>query len=156
MTTYSIHPNFTGYADLNYAAEYLQLRLGTIDWDAATDQQKEAALQMAADDLDRLPLIGYRTSREQERRFPRNDETEVPENVKKANVELALEYLKGVDSQEEYSLLTRQEVMYGPIREKRHPQLVEPHIVAGIPSLRAFRYMIPFLRDERSVSLVRT
>lgn len=148
---------FNAYADETYAEEYLSLRLDTRAWDIATEKEKQASLQMASDDLDRLPLRGVRKTTVQQRRFPRDyaASSDVPEAVKQACVELALEYLKGADSQEEYSLLTRQNSQYATIREQRDPQNMEPHIVAGIPSLRAFNLMVPFLRDERGARLVR-
>lgn len=150
-------PGHTAYADLEFATNYLVFRLDTLKWDFATDAEKEAALQMASDDIDNLPLHGYQRSADQARRFPRNYATDatIPINVQKACVELALAYIKGVDSQEEYSLLTRREMVYATIRETRDTTRMEPHILAGIPSLRAFNWLVPFLRDERSGRLVR-
>lgn len=145
------------YADRHEANAYFQYRLGTQKWDAASEDDQNAALQMASDDIDKLPLRGFRRSTTQLRRFPRDYAPDdlVPEAVKFATCELALEYLKGVDPHKEYELLTRREMVYATIREQRHATRVEPHVVAGIPSLRAFNLMVPFLRDERSARLVR-
>lgn len=148
---------FTAYAHEVFAAEHLELRLGTQKWDLSTEEEQRAALQMASDDIDNLPLRGYVRVEDQERRFPRDyaSSDQVPLAVQKACVELALEYIKGVDSHKEYELLTRRQMVYATIREQRETTSVEPHIAAGIPSLRAFNLLVPFLRDERSSRLVR-
>jgi len=148
---------FTAYADEVFAEDYFQYRLGTTKWDTANENERRAALQMASDDIDKLPLRGFRRTSTQTRRFPRDFDTtdEINDAVKQATCELALGYLKGVDPHREYELLTRREMVYATIREQRNATLVEPHIVAGIPSLRAFNLLVPFLRDERSARLVR-
>lgn len=145
------------YAEQIYAEDYFQYRLGTSKWDSASENDREAALRMASDDIDNLPLRGFLRANDQERRFPRDyaPDDSIPEAVKQATCELALEYLKGVDPHREYELLTRREMVYATIREQRLSTRVEPHIAAGIPSLRAFNLLVPFLRDERSARLVR-
>lgn len=148
---------YTGYADLIFAEDYLEFRMDTRLWDAANENTRLSAMQMASDDIDNLPLRGQQRSATQIRRFPRDyaPDDQIPENVQKACVELALAYIKGVDSHEEYSLLTRREMVYATIREQRETKFMEPHIVAGIPSLRAFNLMVPFMRDEHDARLVR-
>jgi len=148
---------YTGYVSLDFAESYFQYRLGTRYWDRATDDTKRAAMQMASDAIDTLPLIGYKREATQERRFPRDIDSsnDVPEAVMHATLELALEFLKGVDPQEEYNLLSLREAVYGSIRERRQDNFVAPHIAAGIPSLRAFTLLVPYLRDENIVALER-
>jgi len=149
---------YNPYVEPFEAEEYLRYRLGTCEWDNASIRDREAALQMASDDIDRLALKGFKKHKDQLRRFPRDFQItdDVPLPVKQATIELALTYLKGVDASEEYTLLTKHEMVYSAIREKRNPDRMEPHIVAGIPSLRAFVYLVPYLRHESEITLVRS
>lgn len=146
---------FNAYADIYFADEYFRYRLGTLAWDNASENEKMSALQMAADSIDTLALKGEATNADQVRRFPRDGEFDVPTNVKKACVLIALEFLKGVDPEEEYELLTRENLQYGTIREQRNTNFMAPHKVAGIPSLQAFQLLTPYLRDEHGVKLER-
>lgn len=63
---------YNPYADEFYATDYLEYRLDTTEWDTAPDKDRRAALQMASDDIDHLPLRGYQRTEGQPRRFPRD------------------------------------------------------------------------------------
>lgn len=62
-------------------------------WNDSTTELQEQALKQATDDINSLIYTGYKTNPEQENEFPRNGSTEVPEEVKKATLELALSHL---------------------------------------------------------------
>jgi hypothetical protein len=93
------------YVDQTYAADYFSSRLGSDVWNSATLEIREAALIQAATHLDAVfDWDGdHRTFEEQSMLWPRLwatdrdgywiDDDVVPENVKKAQCELALFFI---------------------------------------------------------------
>lgn len=61
-----------------------------IAWESLTDEDKQILLNRSADAINSLPLPGRKTYPDQENAFPRYPSTEVPEEVKAAQVENAL------------------------------------------------------------------
>ena len=87
------------YVSLAEANEYFSSRLHADAWAEASDADKEKALAMAAKAIDRQPLRGRKSDREQTLAFPRYPDTEVPEAVKEACCEEALAMLERGNSQ---------------------------------------------------------
>jgi hypothetical protein len=87
------------YVNLAEANEYFSNRLHADAWAEASDADKEKALAMAAKAIDRQPLRGRKSDREQTLAFPRYPDTEVPEAVKEACCEEALALLERGNSQ---------------------------------------------------------
>ena len=83
------------YADRIYANAYWDDRLANSAWSAATDDNKDRALKQATTVIDTLDFVGYKTSETQVRQFPRNDDTDVPDEVLQATCEIAAVLLSG-------------------------------------------------------------
>lgn len=83
------------YADLDWANGYMSDRLETDTWDEADNDTRNKALRMATRYIDTLPFVGSKTDPDQVREFPREDEDEIPDEVKNACAEAALALLEG-------------------------------------------------------------
>lgn len=87
------------YVTLEEANTYFASRLHAEAWTAATDTDKQKALDMATRAIDRTPVKGVKTNYDQANQFPRYPDTEVPQAVKDATCEEALALLERGNSQ---------------------------------------------------------
>lgn len=144
----------SNYVTISDAESYFATRLDTDVWDDASDADKTAALTQATAAINRLNYRGRRTSESQVNQFPRYDDSDVPEDVENACCELALAFLDGVDQQHEFdNLQVKSQKM--DIVQSTYTGEVPINIVAGIPSIEAWRYLLPYLRDFNSPSMRR-
>ena len=87
------------YIDIDGANEYFAGRLHAESWGQADDSTKEKALKQATRAIDRQPLRGRKSDREQTLAFPRYPDTEIPKEVQEACCEEALALLERGNSQ---------------------------------------------------------
>jgi hypothetical protein len=83
--------NANAYADVSEADLELSYRVGGEAWADETPDQKIQALVTAASMIDALPLTGEPSSDTQSMQFPRDGDDEIPWQVFKANIVLALD-----------------------------------------------------------------
>jgi len=83
------------YADYIYAAAYFGERVGADDWATFSQDNRTKALKHATRLIDRLDLVLEKTDEAQNNEFPRGGDTLVPEEVRMATCEQALELLRG-------------------------------------------------------------
>ena len=146
----------TQYATITQANTYLQDRLNTSAWDNASGVDQDKALKQATRAIDLLNYHGIKTGGDgQENQFPRNDDTEVPEDIINACIEEALVLLDGKDPELEYESLFIIDTQYANIKSKQKSDQVPYHITAGIMSITAWRLLSPYLRDPSSINLRR-
>ena len=143
------------YATIDEAQAYFDRVLNTRPWDCASSTEKTKALAQATDIIDRLNFLGTKTNDAQENQFPRNDDTVVPDDVKNATAAIALALLDGVDPELEYENLHLKSQGYGSVRGSYDQRPPMPHIVAGIPSVTAWRFLQPYLRDPNTFDIYR-
>lgn len=143
------------YADLAFANAYFAERLHTSAWDNALVVDRNKALAMATRDIDRLDFIGSKVEATQENEFPRAGQTEVPDDIKIAACEIALELLNGIDPAQELEAAKVIADKYGTVGTTYLPSSTPEHVFAMIASARAWTYLKPFLRDSRCVRLSR-
>lgn len=148
-------PTATAYCTVVEAGTYFANRLHTEAWDQATAVDQAKALIMASDAIDRLNFNGSKTDDDQERQFPRDDDVDVPNDIKIACMECAIAFLDGVSPELEYENLDLTSQGYSSVRSTYNHGSPQPHIVAGIPSATAWRYLKPYLRDWTRVRLSR-
>lgn len=88
--------------------------------------------------------------------FPRGEDTEVPDSILIACWEVAYALLDGVDPDLDVENLGVSSQGYASIRTTyaRSQSQVE-HLMHGIPSATAWRYLMPFLRDADKIKLSR-
>lgn len=141
----------SNYADISTAETYFAGRLETEPWDSASDTDKEKALTQATNAIDRLNYKGEKTDSDQDNQFPRDNDSEVPDYIINACCELALTFLDGVDQEHEFNNMrvTSQSIDNVKTTYDRFSQ--PENILAGIPSIEAWRYLLPYLRDTKSV-----
>lgn len=143
------------YCSMEFANIYFLSCLGTAAWDDASDGDKEKALLRATIIIDRLNYSGEKTDLEQRRQFPRGGDTVIPESIKFAACHIALGLLDGVDPEMEIANSSVLQHKIGPINTNYDRSRIADHIKAGIPSLEAWRYLYPYLRQMDSVRLSR-
>lgn len=145
----------SAYLTIAEAQAYFDKRLSTDAWDDANAVDRQKALEQATRIIDRLNYIGDRHVDTQDNEFPRGTDTVVPTDIKYATAEIALALLDGVDAEVEYENLNMTAYKYGPVQATFERTHVSEATLVGIPSMIAWRYLIPYLRDPNSVKLNR-
>jgi hypothetical protein len=164
------------YGTLVKAAEYFATRLHTSAWDDSSTTDRQKALYMATRYINRLNFKGQKAAvytfieanpeataaeiraadASQELDFPRDMDTVTPSDIELACYELTLALLDGVDPDTELENLGIETHSYAGVRTayNRDQQPIE-HLIHGIPSALAWRYLKPFLRDGKQYRLSR-
>lgn len=157
------------------ADDYLTQKLNASTWLAAPPADKVAAIVEATRIINRLNFRGHKTvtyhalqqglsmvelrvvDRQQVLAFPRDGDTEIPEEIKQACCECAFALINGVQPDEEqWSIATVSESV-GPlsIRSTYDRTRVSEWVLAGVPSPTAWALLKPYMRDPLSCSIVR-
>ena len=144
------------YATVAEAQTYFDRVLNKGPWDCASTAEKTIALAQATDIIDRLNFSGCKTVATQLNKFPRDPDTVVPDDIKNASAAIALALLDGVDPEMEYENLHLKSQGYGSVRATYDQISPQPHTVASIPSVTAWRYLSPYLRDPHAIDIFRT
>jgi len=154
------------YITVLEAQDYADEQLNVDAWDEAKDEDGSfwgepgtkcyKALTMATRAINRLNYAGDKTDEDQVNAFPRGDDTEVPEDIKRACFECALSFLDGIDLAIETENQTLVSQGYSNIRSTFDRSSPSPYILAGIPSAQAWLLLLPYLRDNRTVTILRT
>lgn len=79
-------------ANTYVSTHYLDTDENRLMWEKLSDENKQVLLNRGKSIIDHLPLRGRKTCATQTDAFPRNGQTEVPDDVKDAEVEVALVY----------------------------------------------------------------
>ena len=112
---------------------------------ALTDEEKECLLCKAAMKIDLLPLTGRKKSVFQTMAFPRDHQTEVPENVKAAQAE---EALAGLDSEmikrRELQIQWGLSVSLGQVSES-YGDVAAAGSMSGLYSSEAYLLLRPYI-----------
>ena len=155
--------NYITYAE---AEDIADERLDVDAWDDAVVTDGSTAgdpgsltyksVAMATKIIDQLNYKGKKTSDTQDNQFPRDDDTSVPDAINNACFEIALALLDGVDPQIEAENLGMISQGYANVRSTYDRTAPMPNIAAGVPSITAWRYLVPYLRDIYSVDFLRT
>lgn len=143
------------YGTHTAAIVYFNERLDTRVWDEALYNDRISALIMATRAIDKLNFAGDKNDADQTLQFPRGDDTLVPTEVEYATYEVALVLLDGYSPDQEVETLGVLSESYSGVRTTYDVGHVNEHIRAGIPSIEAWEYLRPFLRDPTRVRLSR-
>lgn len=146
----------TAYATLDDAHEYFSTRLHTDAWDNATDIDKQKALVMATRAIDRLDYQGSPTTAALDlgNQFPRGTDTEIPDEIVWATCEEAFTLLSR-KTEDEYDSSRIIEEKFSGATVRYDPDNIPRNILSGIMSAEAWKYLLLYLRDDRSVALHR-
>jgi hypothetical protein len=159
-------PSSSAYITVEQASLYFQTRLGTDAWDNAIPTDQVKALAQATRMIDRLNFIGIKANCTQLLQWPRIIRLPcvggsvtvggvLPTDIEMAVAELALNLLDGIDPDLEDELLGSASDAYATVRVTSDPKLARDHIKAGIISATAWRLLLPWLKDPRSVTLLK-
>lgn len=151
------------YSTVAEANTYFQTRLYSQAWDEATTANKTIALAEATERIDRLRFAGWPVDDDQANEFPRyfdwsegaDGTEEVPDDIKKAEAEIAMALLDGIDPDQEAEDLRVGSSGYSSVRMARNTRDAVPHVAAGIPSMTAWRYLLPWLSPDRKIVINR-
>lgn len=144
------------YAALSYANSYFETeRLNSAIWFMADPNNQIKALKTATRYIDRLKFIGEKTDEEQVEQFPRDGDTVVPDDIMKACCEIAFALIDGRDIEVEQENLDMVSQGYGTLRSTYDRSIKPAHVLAGIPSIVAWRYLLPYMCDTRDMIVTR-
>ena len=147
--------DITPYADVTYSDTYNATFIGRESWDTEPTSNKTKYLKMATRSIDRLNFAGEKASSAQELQFPRGADTAVPDDIQQACVELAFSLFDGVDPEIENENLRSISQGVGAARVTYSQAVFADHIAAGVPSLRAWHLLVPYLRDPDELTISR-
>ena len=164
------------YATIQEAQAYFDCKLHEVAWSAANPLEREPALIEATRIIDSLNFKGKKavvyayclanpkaTDAEiraqavtQELEFPRGADTTVPDRIKWACFEIAYALLDGVDPQYELENMSMNDHGIGSVRASfNRSQVPQEHFMNGVPSATAWKYLKPFLRDDKGLRMDR-
>lgn len=144
------------YVTIQYAQEYFDNRLHETAWSQSNPLDRPKALLAATRIIDNLSFKCDKTESDQENEFPRGTDTSVPEAIEWATCEIAYSLLDGVDPDLELENLSVVSQGVGSVRSTySRTQEPQEHIINGVPSATAWRYLKPFLRDDDAIRISR-
>jgi len=147
------------YADVAYIDSYMSAnRLVTDAWDVLTNAQKQVASQMATSAIENLNFVGVKTDPNQELQFPRGGDVDIPVAIKNACCEIAYSFADGVDLDFEYDNLRMTSQGFANVRSayKVASDLLPEHHLNGIPSIIAWRLLLPYIVQVGAIRIERT
>jgi hypothetical protein len=163
----------TFYGTVEEADEYFANRLHEFAWTAASPDDRRKALIAARRLIDGLNFKGSKHSvatldaaatpaaaqdaeTAQPLEFPRGDDTVVPEEIRRAEYEIAHSLLDNKDPELELETLAVTSTSYSGVRTSyERGMLPIEHLINLIPNALAWRLLRPFLRDEDAIKLSR-
>ena len=143
------------YITVADAEIYFGERLNSDVWEDSSESDKLKALITSTRAIDTLNYIGTKTDEDQERQFPRDDETTIPTGIETATCECAIALLDGVDPEVEFENVMMVSQGYANIRSTFDRTTIQEHLIYGIPSSTAWKYLMPFLVDDKSFEIKR-
>jgi len=164
------------YGTVDEATAYFAERLHETAWTDADPSDRPKALQAATRIIDTLNFKGDKHSawllfRDRKRHsleqihaaeaaqaleFPRDADTEVPEEIRIACFEIAHALLDGRDPELEVEALAITQQNYGSVQTS-YSRAGSPleHVANGVPSVMAWRLLRPFLRSSDEITFSR-
>jgi len=168
--------NVTYYGTLSEANEYFEKRLHEWAWTGSSTIDREKALIAARRLIDGLNYKGYKhpvyalleenseatveeiqaAESTQANEFPRGADTEVPEDIRIAQYELAHSLLDNKDPELELETLAVTGQTYGGVKTTyQRDQVPIEHLINMIPNAVAWRRLRPYLRDGDAIKISR-
>jgi len=143
------------YVGLAESNAFFATKINHVPWDEASDDAKTRALYEATRLIDRLNYSGQKNDAEQVLEFPRNGDTTIPIDIKNACCEIAFALVDGVDVEIEAQNLTQDQVGFGMARTRHDRSWVLEAMAHNIPSVVAWSYLKPYLRDRSELKFIR-
>jgi hypothetical protein len=144
------------YGTVEGADVYFSFKLYGSVWLQRDFDDKVKALMEATTRVDFLNFIGDKTDPDQPLQWPRNGSQIVHDAIKRATYEVAFQLLDGRDPDLEFELLRKDTVNVGPSTSSLNTNILPEHIVHGIPSALAWRFLKPLVRRNTEIKLHRS
>ena len=138
------------YVTIAEASSYFMTKLGTDSWFNADETLRQKVLSQSTQAIDRLQFFGAKTNSTQRLQFPRNGCTIIPDEIKIACCENALELLNGMVPDTGPVISNS----FGDVRDTYDRSFALKAPKAGIVSNTAFNYLLPFLGVSQNNSRV--
>jgi hypothetical protein len=157
------------YGSLQSAEIYFSQQLNIGAWIDSSPADKQKALVMATQAIDRLNFAGDKANTGQVLQFPRKNsytdpvttvvtntyDDNIPDDIKIATYLIAYKFLDGYDPDVEGEMLSVEVSKYQSIQSSYQRDYIPEWKLAGIPSQKAWSYLKPYLRDPREIILSR-
>jgi hypothetical protein len=143
------------YATVEEADEFLAMELWTDIWFASSSTMKTKAMNKATRIIDRLKFIGVKTDETQPNEFPRNGETEVPQDVKEACCYIALALMEGKIPELEYdnARVESDSIVSGKV--SYNTTNTPKTMLYGVPSYDAWGLLVKYVDLAGLVKVIR-
>jgi len=153
------------YITVERAQEIADERLNVEAWDDAVDTDGSdwgdpgtlcvKAATMATRAINQLNYRGEKTVATQDNAFPRGEDPTVPVNIELACFEIMLALLDGIDPAIEFENLSLTSQGYANVRSTYNREVPDVYYTAGIVSVTAWRYLMPYLVDPHALNTAR-
>jgi hypothetical protein len=143
------------YISVADATTYYDSILDAEPWDDATAANKARALLMATKAIDNLNYVGDKADEDQALEFPREDDTDIPTAIEEACCEIAIRLLDGNDPEIMYENLRMTSQGFASVRSTYSMEMIPDYILAGLSSVKAWKLLLPYLRDTHQISVQR-
>lgn len=142
------------YGTLQDANDYASMHLYWDAWAFASEDDRLRALVTSARAIDRLNFQGCATGTSG-LAFPRDSYVDVPRKVIEACYENAISIIRGLDPETEIRNLSAASQGFSGHTTRYDRTFIPLYLQHGIVSAAAWANLTPFLRDPRSLNLVR-
>jgi hypothetical protein len=142
------------YINIHDADTYFETRFNSNRWTPTPENVKDQLLITATRMIDTLNFVGDKRDVSQELEFPRGTDTAVPKGIKDACCEIAYALLCGYDPEYELRNLSNTSATFERANISSQNSVHEAR-VHGIPSVVAWDFLRPYLRDGSSITLSR-
>ena len=168
------------YATRAEADAYFATRLHSELWDASTVANRNTVLIQATRIIDDLDFKGMKNTAflvwepiktkiltdadilsinnagaTQALEFPRGIDTNIPEDIKKATYEIAFALLDGRDVDADVEGLQQVSQGFSSVRTTYTRAYLPEHLVNGVPSPTAWRYLKRYVKDRAGIRVSR-
>lgn len=144
------------YGNVVTARLYFKGSLHSEPVDEVGNPDLTKALITATRQIDRLSFQGQRETIDQPLEFPRDVcPGVIPTDIEYGAYELARALLDGVDPQLEFENLAMSNQSVAGVKTAYNTSMPTAHIIAGIPDLTAWNYILPYLRDNQELTILR-
>lgn len=146
---------FVSFTSVEWADRYFSEQLDGQLWEVTTLDKKMKALTTATRAINNLRFAGSQTDATQPLEYPRNGDSTLPECLMQATAEEAIALLRGVDPNTEFGNIGVISRVFGKVRTDYSGRIAPPHVIAGIASFKAWRYLQPLLDPARGLRICR-
>lgn len=142
------------YGSVDDANIYFANRLRSDTWEETSDKDKLIALVEATRTIEQLNLIGLKSDPTQFLHFPINGDTIIPRAIINGCYEIAISLLQN-DPEAIFNSQNLKRAKYGPVESEFFEQSLRYNVISGIITMKAWRYLLPYLIDGQEINLVR-